>query len=200
MTTWSERMERIEAAIKALPLKDGMDGEKALAAARVMIQGGMVFGPIANLPRARAASPNKTYCELDTAAKIAAKLSKHIQSMHSPALRAVETQNVSPLHLDTHLRSLIVAVERARGTLPVENHANVGRPANASALLLAQSAHDVYEWYTGKRATISTHPQTGKRSGKYLEFVITIFDAAGLDADPVTYARQALDIKPAKKF
>jgi hypothetical protein len=183
----------IDRIISGLPIKDGLDKAKAAQTARVMIQAGIEFGPINDLPRAQDAGTRQTEQELRDLIEHAVRLGHHILDMHSPALRAVEARSpkVEPLNLVDLLRSLAKAAESAINQ-PTTDAAPVlrGRRSNRKASDLADVARDAYEYYTGKRATITTDPITYKRSGEFLDFLSAVFDVAGVDADPVHYARK----------
>jgi hypothetical protein len=195
----SSATDHVEEIILALPLGDGHDKARAMATARLMIQAGMAFGRINDLPRARDAGTRQTERELRDLIKRAVNLARHISDMHSPALRAIEAQSpkMEPLSLVDLLGSLVGAAESAIDRLPTDAApVRKGRYENRTALDLAGAALGAYEWYTGKRATITTHPVTSKRSGKFLDFVSAVFSAAQVDADPVHFAKEV--IRPKK--
>ncbi len=68
-------------------------------------------------------------------------------------------------------------------------HAGTGRPQNITALSLAVMLARDFETLTGKPATFHG---TREQGGKFGELVAAVFDAAGIDANPVTVAKSAV--------
>src|SRR4051812_38440649 len=100
--------------LAALPLGPGIDAE-VLKPARLMLQCGMVFGPISELPRARQAGRAQTERELRESREGCCVLALRIRKMHSPALRLIEAQSPSlhPLLMADCLSSYAEVLERA---------------------------------------------------------------------------------------
>jgi hypothetical protein len=134
----SSATDHVEEIILALPLGDGHDKARAMATARLMIQAGMAFGRINDLPRARDAGTRQTERELRDLIKRAVNLARHISDMHSPALRAIEAQSpkMEPLSLVDLLGSLVGAAESAIDRLPTDAApVRKGRYENRTATL-----------------------------------------------------------------
>jgi hypothetical protein len=156
-----------------------------------MMQAAMVMGPINNMPRARDAGRDQTAKELQKLAQDAKALALHIRAIHSPALRAIEAQKpkISPLLLADSLASLsgtaFLAIDHLSPTMEAVRK---GRYPNERALTLATTARDTYEWYTGKRASIATDPNSNKRVSEFFKFVKAIFKVARVEANPEYFA------------
>jgi hypothetical protein len=70
-----------------------------------------------------------------------------------------------------------------------------GPKPKGAASHLAAATCAAYEAYTGKRATITTDPQSNERRGDFVRFVGDIFAVAGIKANAANYAKQAADIR-----
>jgi hypothetical protein len=203
-------IERIEAAIKALPAKPSANFR--LVRLEILQAIDLLRG--LDRPEFKPISQKLINRELDELARRATALSEYISSMHSGALAPVERQipyiNTTAFH--GTLRSIADAVEsvdrnpkpeqqlllvegkeyslfgRMGGTKP-------GPKFKAAASHLAAAACAAYEAYTGKRATITTDTKSNERRGDFVRFVRNIFAAAGVKADAANYAKQAADIR-----
>lgn len=195
--TWTDAMAKVDSALSALPLKSGYDAGRAIETARLMIQSGIVFGPGNDLPRARDATANQTAEDFRKFIELSRKLAVHINSMHSPALRAIEGaadgNSPHPLILADDLLRLCVTASKAQQELsPISLVRTAGRHENRAALDLAHMSSWAYEYITGERGTITTDPVTSERRGAFVQFVRAIFTATHREEDPVYYAQKAL--------
>ena len=127
------------------------------------------------------------------------RTSKQAAVLSDVALAPVESQApyISMIETQQRLRLIADAAERVNRSpkpdqqlLLVEGKeysliATIGgtkRGANrkGDASHLAAVACAAYEEYTGKRATITTDPETSKRRGNFVGFVTELFAAAGI--------------------
>ena len=158
-------VDQIDAAIRALPQKPGHSEKDPLPVARLQIQLALYFAPISDLPRAKSASRKRTLSELDFLGALLVRLYKHIQNLHSPALRAIESQKPKrhPLVICDDLIALALATSKATDALPHDALDKKGRKPKTGALQLAQCARSVFERWTESARRSQTHSQPLKR-------------------------------------
>jgi hypothetical protein len=192
-----DAVERIKAAIRALPCKLGVANAAAFDNARNAVQAALIFGPMNDAPRAQDASCKQTLSELRSVHDLLFKLVTQIQKMHSPALRAVASQHPlrkNPLSFERELIDLGCATLRARNLPFAELPQKKGRNHKNGALQIALAMKSVYESYTGRRATLSSAFSTGPKhyrpSGEFFQFLKAVFEIGNIDADPHTFARK----------
>ena len=203
-------IERIEAAIKALPAKPKANSRLVL----LHILQAIDLVRRMDRPKFKTISQKAINAELDKLARLATALSEYISNMHSHALFEVERQipYFSTTAFHELLRSIVDAVERVdRSPKPEQQlllvegkeysliHTIGGRKrgpkTKSAASHLAAVACAQYEAYTGKRATITTDPESNERRGDFVRFVRDIFAAAGIKANAANYAKWAADIR-----
>jgi hypothetical protein len=193
-----DAIERIKEAIRALPVKPGADKAAAMETVRNGIQVALILGPMNESPRAQGAGHRQTLSELKAIHRLLLKLVQQIQKTHSPALRAIASQHPkrqNPLSLERALIDLGRATMSAKN-LPLADlpQKNGGRNQKNGALQIARATKSLYEFYTGKRATLSSAFSTAlarhRPSGSFFEFLKEVFEIGNIKADPYTFAKK----------
>ncbi|GAB0112722.1 hypothetical protein [Acidisoma sp. C75] len=132
--------------------------------------------------------------EIEAVRKAAQNLADALHALHAPARAALgfraggAFQESSGIHL--HLLSLIAHAENYQ-LEPIPPNAGLGRKSVPSDARFALELAKVYEFYTGRKATVSWNPTTEKRYGPFLDFVTDIFGACELTGSPISRAVEA---------
>ena len=203
-------IERIEAAIKALPSKPKANSRLVL----LHILQAIDLVRRMDHPKFKSVSQNVINKEFDKLAWLATELRKHVGSMHSVALAPVEREIpfISSTVFHEMLGSIADGIKRIDRTPKPEQQLLLvegkeysligtigggkrGPKTKSAASHLAAVACAQYEAYTGKRATITTDPESNERRGDFVRFVRDIFAAAGIKANAANYAKWAADIR-----
>lgn len=157
------------------------------------------------LPRARNSQKVRgAEAEIETVARLAAKLGKHILGMHSDSLRALESAACKPhpLALVDDLKATVIAAVHAldHAEFPAPKK---GAPEDTWARPVSDRLCASFEALTGQRATVSTYPDTHPRYaqayGPFLDMVRECFAVLGIDASPESQARAAVRRRRAKE-
>jgi hypothetical protein len=91
-----------------------------------------------------------------------------------------------------HLADLQVKANQAEIASRAFEPNQRGRPIKQLASIVATRAAAAFEDITGRRATTSVDPRTGKRSGTFITFLAEVYDILDVNASPEAMAVKAL--------
>lgn len=146
-------------------------------------------------PNNRPASQKASEGELRKLAAHAEKLERHIQSMHRPAISALSAEGVRVFELVWLLQELQENARHAFSALEVAGTPS-GAPKKIEAAEVAFLASRIFEHISGRRATFTTDPLTGKVSGAWPDFLSAVFDALYIDASVAAQVRAVSEKSP----
>jgi hypothetical protein len=185
----------IDSAIRNLPLsKHHMNADFAVRKTRRQILSARsTIAAIAD-KRFQPSTKKAAIEELQQTSKTARAAAAAIDAMRAPALRFVERQ-----HPGADLASLAQALHILANlsdcaTLGDDDGPFIqktGRPTLQNARFIAASASAAFEYYTGRRATITNRPGDSKRRGEFVGFLEAIFKAFDIQADAGSFAQDA---------
>ncbi|WP_397542052.1 hypothetical protein [Roseovarius salis] len=151
------------------------------------------------LPRNRPASQKASEGELRKLAALAERLERHILSMRQPAVSAFYAETArGGRGLFELVRTLQETQDNARhafSALEVESTPS-GAPKKIEAAEVAFLSSRLFEHISGRRATFTTDPLTGKVSGAWPDFLSAVFDALYIDASVAAQVRAISEKTP----
>lgn len=174
-------------AIRAIPGADALTPDDVEAKAR-MLYGVSEGGRDEELPRNRPASQKASEDELRKLATLAERLERHILSMRQPAVSALYAEGTFVFDLVRTLRQTQEHAGHAFSGLEVEGTSR-GAPQKIEAADVAFFASRLFEYISGRQATFTTDPLTGKISGAWPDFLSSVFDALRIGASVPSQVR-----------
>jgi len=135
--------------------------------------------------------------QLKKLSSLCLKLRTHVGTLNKAAWQGLS----DGLDLDSLCLKLEVAEEFAHRTIfdidkqatSEANDAVMGRRKKLAARMVTEEAAKCFEALTGSKTTITVDPITYKVSGKWIEFLASIFATVGIDASPERQARLLMD-------
>lgn len=135
----------------------------------------------------RPASQKASESELTKLHDLCEKLSTHLESLHEPALTALENEGFLIQNFSEYVWQIQEGAKIAFGS--VEGQSSRGRPKQEEAAIISLSAASMYQEVTGKRATFTTDPASGEISGKWPEFLEAVFSTLSIRASVASQVR-----------
>lgn len=174
-------------AIRAIPGAESLEAADVEGKARILFavaEGGRDE----ELPRNRPASQKASEDELRKVAALAARLEAYVQAMHRPALEALSGEGPDVTAVARAMQATREQAECALSGLEVEGTPR-GAPPKVEAGEVTAIAAGVFEHITGRRATFSTDPGTGKVIGEWPAFLSAVFAALFIRASVAAQVR-----------
>lgn len=181
-------------AIRAIPGAETLEPEAVEGKAR-MLYAVSEGGRDEELPRNRPASQKASDDELRKLAALAEKLERHILSIRQPAVSALYAEGAHVFELVRTLQETQENARHAFSALEIEGTPS-GAPKKIEAAEVAFLASRVFEHISGRRATFTTDPGSGKVSGAWPDFLSAVFDALYINASVAAQVRTISEKTP----
>lgn len=181
-------------AIRAIPGAEALTNGDVEGKAR-MLYTTSNMGRDEELPRNRPASQKASDDELRKLAALAEKLERHILSMRQPAVSALYAEGAHVFELVRTLQETQENARHAFSALDIEGIPS-GAPKKIEAAEVAFLASRIFEHISGRRATFTTDPGTGKVSGAWPDFLSSVYDALYIKASVAAQVRAISEKTP----
>lgn len=187
----AERLEQVRHALAKLPLLTTVTDQDLDQRARFILTTSSMM-VVNKLPRANnSQAQDGARKEIERLAEVCFELGKHVEAMHSDALRALERACCKPhplLLVDT-LKDVIRAACNAldEGDFP---DPQVGAPEKRYEKSVADKLLRTYQQLTGRKATVPS--RDGKAYGPFLDFLADVMPLLGISRGFESQARAAI--------
>lgn len=181
-------------AIRAIPGAEALTEDDVEGKAR-MLYAVSEGGRDEEMPRNRPASQKASEDELRKLAALAERLERHILSMRQPAVSALYAEGAHVFELVRALQETQENARHAFSGLEVGGTPS-GAPKKIEAAEVAFLASRLFEHISGRRATFTTDPLTGKVRGAWPDFMSAVFDALYIDASVAAQVRAVSEKSP----
>ena len=143
-------------------------------------------------------STKRTVKELQYFQQLSLRLSDLIDGMHKPSYERLKAEGIDVGALAAQLGEVGEFTDHALHEIDGSKIIR-GRRKKHAAKMVTEAAAECFEQMTGRRATLTVAPQTAAVSGRWFEFLSTIFKVLNIDESPENQARALMEKTRQKK-